>query len=278
MKHALPILLAGLSPLSASTLLYWDGTSNAGGNQLLDQSGNGIHGNRSQGGTGTWEIAPDGGPGGAGDSYLNLDSGADDSGNYARTHFSFPTTTHDLSNQSWAVSGWFDRSGTDLDMIFNFGGGDGYGGENELYLYGNATDQLALHHFAGSGNQQINLATTYNTGEWNSYVINFTASGLNDGKGTLGFYHNGALVGSDSTFTFNMVQSRLNYGGTGNTGTESRNYNGGLDDFALYTRTLTTEEITGLHNRTITPLQIPEPGSLILLFGAGLLPLTRRKR
>ncbi len=51
----------------------------------------------------------------------------------------------------------------------------------------------------------------------------------------------------------------------------------GLDDLAFYDGTLSGAEITGLANGTLTPDQIPEPGSLILL-SLGAMGFLRRKR
>ncbi|MGE9268958.1 MAG: LamG domain-containing protein [Verrucomicrobiales bacterium] len=277
MKISAPIILSVLAcqPLGAAAIIYWDGTGDS--TTLFDQAGSGINGAKTSGPTaGTWEILPNGGPSGAGDAYLNLNSGDVGSDNRERVRFTLPTSTLHLQNESWAISGWFNRSAeANNDMIFHFGSGDGFGSNSEFYLYGNATNEsVALHNQQGA-TRDINLSGTATAdGTWNSYAVNFTSSGV-AGQGTIEFYLNGSLVGTDSTFTMTYDLTQLAYGGMWGSEQEDRNFDGGLDDFAIYDAPLTQDQITGLHNRTLTPLAIPEPSSLFLL---SLTPLLARRR
>ncbi|MEM1356413.1 MAG: LamG-like jellyroll fold domain-containing protein [Planctomycetota bacterium] len=55
-------------------------------------------------------------------------------------------------------------------------------------------------------------------------------------------------------------------------------FGGEIDDLAIFDQALSPGEIAALANKTLTPLTIPEPGSMMLLAaGAGLIVLRRRR-
>jgi hypothetical protein len=141
-----------------------------------------------------------------------------------------------------------------------------------------------LHHYYGEGLTDVSTpSVSLATGVWHSYAVTFLTSGLNDGKGTISLYLDGTLRATDSDLTggLNMPQT-LVLGGTtaGLAATSaSRDFTGGVDEFAFSNEVLTAADVTSLHNKTATPLSVPEPTSAVLL-GLGALSLCglRRRR
>jgi len=97
----------------------------------------------------------------------------------------------------------------------------------------------------------------------------------------------GTEVGSSTNFNFSTggngdggLAQLLQVGGIG-VGNQFRAFFGGIDEFAFYDLVLTQEEVTGLSNGSITPLDvIPEPSRALLLMvsAVGFCTLRVRRR
>lgn len=268
---------AALPASAASLLVYYDGT--ASGTTLLDQSGNGRNAAfDANGTTGTTATILTTTPANAGSgAYVSLTAnGTNQSGRFSVT----PTGgfSYDFNNQSWSVSMFYNRQSTAThDTLFHVGAGDGFGGENELYAWatGGSTN-LNLQHYPLD--VDIGSSGKMNLNAWHHMAMTFTASGLNDGTGLLSFYVDGALIGTDNSFTLGTNNSFF-FGGQGS-GTADRNFIGYLDDMALFGGVLTASEVTNLANGSQTPISlVPEPGraALLLMSLVGLMMRRRRR-
>ncbi len=154
-----------------------------------------------------------------------------------------------LSNGDWTFATWFKRASyADDDFLFTIGTGDGFGGDgDELQLYCESQKQtIRLLHYSASNAQDINLtATGVNAGEWRHVAIRFDRTSLNTGNVTL--LLDGQPVGTASNITWALKQdSPLYFGGTAKSTVLTRDFNGWIDDLALFRGKLTDSEIRDL--------------------------------
>lgn len=276
----LPPLLAILSfgalqAPAASLLVYYDGT--ASGNDLVDLSGNGRNAIYDANGSATTPVilttTPANGSSGA---YASLTpNGSNQSGRYSVTPAG--GFSYNFNNQSWSAAMFYNRQSVATnDTLFHIGAGDGFGGENELYAWATANNtNLSFQHYP-LPDVDLTAAGKMNLNAWHHLAVTFSASGLNDGMGTLSLYADGVLIGTDSTFTLG-TNNTFFFGGQGSA-TPDRNFIGFLDEMALFDGALTSGEIAGLANGSQTPITlVPEP-SRALLLGLGLFGLLMRRR
>ena len=159
-------------------------------------------------------------------------------------------TELDWNTQNWTVAGWFNRRDlTNEDIIWHIGNGDGFGGEDALYLYCPAnSSRVRLEHYRAavggvSGGKDIEIypTTPIAPGTWYHFAI------VSDG-GTLKLYINGESVGSDSTYQFSMSQaSPMVVGGHASTTSRlDRWFDGGLDELLVSKAALTASQIQSL--------------------------------
>jgi hypothetical protein len=186
--------------------------------------------------------------------------------------------SYDFNNQSWSMAMFYNRQSTaTVDSLFHLGLGDGYGGENELYAWAtNGSNHLALHHYPDL-DVNITANNKMNANAWHHLSVTFTASGLNDGKGLLSLYVDGVLVGTDNDF-FLATNNTFFFGGQGSSNAE-RNFEGFMDDMAIFDGVLTASEIANLANGSLNPITVvPEPSrALLLLCFAAVAMFTRRR-
>ncbi len=206
--------------------------------------------------------------------------------NAANLNYRFSADELDMNNDSWTFSGWFNRdANTDVgksgdDFILHMGGGDGFGGGNELYVYASGDDSLALHNFYDPNGdnedpasvRNVELSTTGATrGEWNHVAVLHDAD-----SGEMSLFLNGILVGTDDDFNLNLDQSvSVIFGGHTATGFRTeRWFDGMLDDIAMWNRALSVADIAALADGTyeLPTAAVPEPDTLTMLI-LGLLGL-----
>jgi len=154
-----------------------------------------------------------------------------------------------LSNGSWTFATWFNRASyADDDFLLSIGTGDGFGGDgDELQLYCESQKQtLRLLHYSSTNVLDINLtATGILTDTWRHAAIRFDRTSQNTGNVTL-FLH-GQPVGTAPNITWTLKQdSPIFIGGPAKPTVLSRDFNGSLDDVALFRGTLTDLEIRDL--------------------------------
>lgn len=179
----------------------------------------------------------------------------------------------------WAISYWsYDDNTGDGDVrgprVFDSLSGitEGFSlGSNASGIFNFRTDSVG----GGSSISNNTLTTISPTQDaWTSVVINYTST-----TDTIEVFFNGASQGTYSgnvTGAINHTQD-LQIGTINGGANAADAQSSALDDLAFYTGTLSQAEITGLANGTITPLDIPEPGSLALMGLGGLLVARRRR-
>ena len=174
--------------------------------------------------------------------------------NGARFRRSIATNEFSFSDRSWTFSGWFNRqSQTNEDFILYLGKGDGFGANEELHLYGypNAAT-VGVRHYVGETTTDVDLsATGVATGTWHHVALTFARTA--ERTGVLSFYLDGQLKGSDNTLTFNLDQSvPVTFGGHYSpTFAVTRWFNGYLDDLAVFSEALSSEEIAALATASV---------------------------
>jgi len=168
---------------------------------------------------------------------------------YSGSAVSFPLATDYLqlpqgivtSLTNYTISTWVNVSALSMwSRIFDFGSGTNY----NMFLTplsGNSTLRFAIKN--GGGEQLIDAATSLKAGEWVNVVVTFTWNATTlVGSGKL--YVNGMLAGTNDAM--NITPSMLP--------TTTQNYlaksqyadpglNGAIDDFRIYNRVLTDNEI-----------------------------------
>ncbi len=207
-----------------------------------DVSGNGRNGTLDAIGTGTFTLQSDV-PSALGRDGRSLDLAENGGANAARLSRVITTTEIDWDTSDWTFTGWFKRrdSGNE-DMIWHLNNGDGFGTGEELYLMARGTSTLTLHHYPGP---DVNIESTAATpGVWHHFAVVRSGS-------TMSLYLNGALVGSDNTFTLATAQvPPLIFGGHTDVSATfaPRWFDGKLDELAVFNTALAPAEITTLFN------------------------------
>ncbi|MBK8092972.1 MAG: autotransporter-associated beta strand repeat-containing protein [Verrucomicrobiaceae bacterium] len=207
-----------------------------------DVSGNGRDGAYDAIGTGAYTLQSDV-PAALGRAGRSLDLAENGGANAARLSRTITTTEIDWDTSDWTFTGWFKRrdSGNE-DMIWHLNTGDGFGSGEELYLIARSTSTLTLHHYPGP---DVSIESTAATpGVWHHFAVVRSGS-------TISLYLNGALVGSDTAFTFATNQTApLIFGGhTDVTATYApRWFDGKLDELAVFSAALSPAEVTTLFN------------------------------
>jgi autotransporter-associated beta strand protein len=161
----------------------------------------------------------------------------------------------EMSNGSWTFATWFKRATrTTDDFIFHVGPGDGFGGNEELYVrQGPNSDAVRLEHYDAGNVLDASIISpgTAVQGVWHHVAVTYEKTA--DNFGTLRLYLNGALVGTDTSVTCALDQNPPVYlGGHASTSVfVSRYFDGWLDDSALFRGALTAAEIASLAQQSV---------------------------
>ena len=142
-----------------------------------------------------------------------------------------------LQTADWTIAGWFKRSTTaNLDLVLQLGNSGGYASDALTLGFYDNSSSLQLKNYAGAALDVSITKTGVGAGAWHHFSL------VRNG-GTLSLYVNGMIAGSDSDFilSFNPALS-LKLGGTGNTGSLDRWFNGNLADVAVFNTALTAED------------------------------------
>lgn len=180
----------------------------------------------------------------------------------------------DKGGQDISISAWFrvDAFDTGWQALLGKGEGSNY----RIARQGGDTNFMA---YAG-GAADLRGGPEVNDGEWHHIAATTQEGGLT------AFYINGALVEDLSTRAPDTTASIVNDRSTdpvslfigANAGAAGREWEGGIDDVAIWNRVLTASEITALSGGSVASL-VPEPASIgMLVFGfLGLMGIRRRR-
>lgn len=162
---------------------------------------------------------------------------------------------------SRTMSMWVKIENISAGQIFG-GYGDDANAQN-FQIGTDLTDGSMLQFFGwGTGNDYettISMAP-YNDGQYHHFLVTY------DGV-TLRFYVDGVL-GDSSNETLNTAGTTLCIGGEVNNATCDRWFNGSVDDFRIYSRVLSTTEVSALYNQgAATKLNTTPKGNTSQLVG-----------
>lgn len=163
----------------------------------------------------------------------------------------------DFNFHDWTIAGWFKRAATtNDDFIFYLGNSDGFGSPDEFHLYGaSGNNNLILRHYIGTSTTDLDItAPNIAPGQWHHAAVSFQST--NGNSGVVRFYLDGALVGTDSSVTFNLPSGSLCiFGGHASaTFAVSRWFNGRLDDLAVFNTALGTADVAQIAARPVAYL------------------------
>lgn len=241
---------------------YWTFDETSGGT-LADDSGNGFNGTlvNYPNGQGTWTSGLFGGA---------LQFGGPSTHQYVSVpNFTMPTTSMTLT--AWA---WADATPNWATIAANWNGA--YGAFN--YATFGSTPSMSLYAADAYVQGGINIdywvsSSTVTVNRWHflAVVVNSqsgTVTFMQDGVVTGGFGYRGQLIASSS---------QLNIGDDpSDTAPGQGNWDGRIDDLAIWTRALSSQELTSIYNAGLAgqPLAtlIPEP-SAVAVCGFGILIL-----
>ena len=200
-------------------------------------------------GTGEWYTVSDVPHASAVDSSSSVSLLENAETNVASLKCDIPVETFNFNDHDWTFSTWVKRASSSTDdFFFYFGKGDGYGANEELQLYGGGGgDTLRLRHYIGEANTDVSfIASGFSVGVWHHVALTYSRTGEN--RGAMALYLDGVLKASDSDAYMNLDQSvPVVFGGHySETSRPFRWFNGYLDDTAIFTRALSSEEITRL--------------------------------
>lgn len=174
--------------------------------------------------------------------------------NGARIRRQIGTNELSFSDHSWSFSGWFWRAAqTNDDFILYFGNGDGFGANEELHLYGvGGSTTLSLKHFIGQNATDIDLnASGVSLSAWHHVAVTFART--NTASGVMALYLDGALRGTDDSFSLRLDQTvPVVFGGHQSAiYAVTRWFNGVLDELAVFDAALSASEVAELAARSV---------------------------
>ncbi len=226
----------------------FEGPDSTADGLVTDVSGNGNNGTLSQIGSGTnFTYEPDVAANAVGGQSLALNENGTATVEATKAaRVLADTDGFDFNNNSWTVSGWYNRAETDNhDFILHMGSGDGFGNGNELYVSGvQGSDDLTVSsYFNNPLDASITVAGAAAAGTWHHFSLVH-----DDATSALSIYVDGAAAGSATLSGLNLNNS-LNFGGHDNGSFQPRRwFNGSLDDLSVVTRALDATEIGKLAN------------------------------
>lgn len=162
----------------------------------------------------------------------------------ARVERVIATSDVDLIQANWTVAGWFKRTNTtNIDTLLQFGESGGWGSNALTLVIPNGTNTLELRNYSGSTQDVSIFKSSVTAGTWHHFAI------VREGT-LLRLYINGALAGSDTSFSLTFDPTKaVKFGGvstaTGSTAWE-RWWNGSVADFAIFSAALSAPEISKL--------------------------------
>ena len=210
---------------------------------VTDASGQGRDGTLNVQGTGAANFNSDS-PLGAYPSCLTLtENGIFGAARLERT---LTASELDLKTGDWTIAGWFKRgSANNQDSILQLGDSGGYASNALTLAFYSTSGTLDLRNYNGTTQDAAISKTNVTTGEWHHFAI------IRAGT-SLGWYFDGILVGSDTSFSFGFSNSQpVKFGGV-TSSVLDRWLNGSLADLAIFKAALSADEVRQLQT---TPVQ-----------------------
>lgn len=176
-----------------------------------------------------------------------LETGA---GAHANLRVNLPGSARDLSNEDWTVSLRCKRATTDThDFLFYIGSGNGFSGDgHELEVFAPANSpSLRAQYWNGANVRlgELNTAPILPAQEWHHVALTWQAQGSN-GQGTLTLYLDGLKSGEMSFAAAFKQNVPIVFGGIPAAAADPRNFNGWIDDIAIFAGALGEAEIASL--------------------------------
>jgi len=170
---------------------------------------------------------------------------------------------------SFAISAWYylapnDSNGSDRFFVFE-------GSTNFDVSYGISSGDTYGSHVG----QTFVESTVTSRNAWHHVLHNFTSDGTNT---TLDVYIDGVLEDSGSVSTSAVDFSAIHFGLSRSGVSPDRDWDGLLDEVALWDRALTTDEIAIVRARGLNGQALTIPAPAALPFGLGLLGLLAARR
>jgi Concanavalin A-like lectin/glucanases superfamily len=172
-----------------------------------------------------------------------------------------------IATGPFSVEMWFDNTGhsTRQDLMdFNSNGGGG--SDLGIFIIGDGVNDGQIRIFHGSNVIDVSPATQITNNAWHQLVL------TRDAGGAMNLYLDKNVIGSATDATTITPTGTPLLGIGGKTATGSRNFQGGLDEFAFYGTALTPAQIAAHYNAVV-----PEPAALSIL-GLGCTRLLARRR
>lgn len=168
-----------------------------------------------------------------------INNGADLNG--SSQYFTFPTMPK-LGSGPWSVNAWVKTSASGSIKEFLFWGTGTTG--NGIDIYMSAANKLTANFFGGGG--IATSTTSINTNAWVMCTITYDGTNIK-------VYVNGTLENTGASYSGNLTGSTGVIGANDGVG---NNWTGSLDEIGIWSRTLTSTEITALY-RSGNGIQYP---------------------
>lgn len=159
------------------------------------------------------------------------------------------SSTLNLTNGNFTLAGWFNRDTFTADHTILAKRASTSASDTGYIVYiDDATDRLVFEASDGTDEYELQSSTTFTSTGWHHFTVTWNDSSASDTK----IYIDGALDTGSTTGTLSDIDS-LSNSSEFRVGAESDGdnpFDGKLDEIRLYSRMLSTDEISDLHNLT----------------------------
>jgi len=146
-------------------------------------------------------------------------------------------------DSSFTISFWISKNNTtNKGWVYHYGLNQNQGGTNNFCQYFSANANAeAQWRTNKQGQPWINLYSTYTANTWEHFAVTFENK-------IMTIYKNGAQYGTSITYTYTGALTATMPFRIGVSFNLSNSYGGKIDDFGIWSRKLTSNEISNLYN------------------------------